>query len=87
MTGEQMFEAEEIRLILANSQILVKAMVLLGINCGFGNSDCSELALKDVDIRRGWIDQSRHKTLVKRRCPLWPETVVALREATQATFR
>ena len=34
--GERMFEAEELRTIIAAADTPMKAMVLLGINCGFG---------------------------------------------------
>src|SRR5262249_10294627 len=30
---------------------------------------------------RGWVTFPRPKTAVKRRCPLWPETVAAIRAA------
>src|SRR5262249_1101702 len=59
----------------------VKAMLLLGINCGFGNSDCGNLLLSAGDLQAGMIDFPRPKTGIPRRCPLWPETVAALKEA------
>src|SRR5262249_27013399 len=34
-----------------------------------------------VNLETGWIDFPRPKTGVQRRCPLWPETVAALRKA------
>jgi len=55
-------------------------MILLGINCGFGNSDVANLPKKALDLKAGWIDYPRPKTGIPRRCPLWPETVNALRE-------
>ena len=59
----------------------LKAMILLGINCGFGNHDCGTLPQSALDLDKGWVDFPRPKTAVERRCPLWPETVKALREA------
>src|SRR5207342_195190 len=35
----------------------------------------------NLDLAAGVIDYPRPKTGIKRRCPLWPETVAALREA------
>jgi integrase len=58
----------------------LRAMVLLGINCGFGQTDCASLPQTAVDLDGGWIDFARVKTAVGRRIPLWPETVVAIRE-------
>src|SRR5262249_49941906 len=58
-----------------------RTMFLLGINCGFGNTDVGRLPLSSLDLEAGWIDFPRPKTGIPRRCPLWPETLTALREA------
>lgn len=67
--------------MLKAAQPTLRGMLFLAINCGFGNSDCGHLPLTALDLDRGWIDYPRPKTGVARRCPLWPETVQALREA------
>jgi len=77
--GPKMFEADEIRSMLDAAGVKLKAMILLGVNCGFGNTDCATLPKKAVDLEGGWIDYARPKTGIHRRCPLWPETVAALR--------
>jgi len=79
--GPRMFEADEIKRMLGAASLPLRAMILLGINCGFGNNDCATLPRDAPDLDGGWIDYARPKTGVKRRCPLWPETVAALREA------
>jgi integrase len=58
-------------------------MLYLGINAGYGNSDCSRLPRKVLQdaIDSGWINYPRPKTAVERRCPLWPETIQAIQEA------
>jgi integrase len=56
-------------------------MILLGVNCGFGNADVGTLPLSGLDLAGGWLSYHRPKTGVDRRCPLWPETVTAIREA------
>ncbi len=76
--GERMFEADELRRIIDAATQPLKAMVLLGINCGFGNTDVATLPQSAVDLDGGWIDFPRPKTQVQRRCPLWPETVAAI---------
>jgi integrase len=78
--GHKFFEAQEIRQLLAEAPPRLKAMILLAVNCGFGNEDCATLRCSVVDLEKGWIDFSRAKTGKERRCPLWPETVAALRE-------
>jgi integrase len=79
--GNMMFEAAELRTILEAAVQPMKAMVLLGVNCGYGPSDVARLPLKALDLTGGWADFPRPKTGVPRRCPLWPETVAAVQEA------
>ena len=82
--GEKMYEAAEIRKLLDASTPAWKAMILLGVNCGLGNTDCGSLENRHLDLDKGWLDFPRPKTGIARRCPLWVETVVALREALAA---
>lgn len=77
--GSKMLEADEVRALLAAAGPQLRAMILLGVNCGMGNSDVGHLPMSALDLDRGWIDFPRPKTGIERRCPLWPETVAALR--------
>jgi integrase len=79
--GPKLFTAEEIHLMLDAAGVQLRVMLLLGINCGFGNADCGTLPMPAVDLDKGWIDYPRPKTGIPRRCPLWPETVQAIKEA------
>lgn len=58
-------------------------MILLGINCGFGNSDLGNMPLTAIDFDLGWVNYPRPKTGVERRCPLWGETIEYLRAALE----
>lgn len=82
--GSRMFEPEELRKILGAAAPQMKAMILLGVNCGFGNTDCGLLPVKALDLEKGWVSFPRPKTGVDRRCPLWPETIAALKEVLEA---
>jgi integrase len=77
--GQKLFSAEEIKRVMGAASQQLKAMILLGINCGFGNADCGNLPIKALDLDGAWVDYPRPKTGVNRRCPLWPETIEALR--------
>lgn len=79
--GPRMFDAAELRAILDKAAMPLRAMILLGINCGLGNSDIANLPTKAVDLKSAWLDFPRPKTGTPRRCPMWPETVAAIREA------
>jgi len=78
-----MFEACEIHTMLNAAGVQLRAMILLGINCGYGNNDCGTLPLSILDLEGGWIAYPRPKTGIKRRCPLWSETIEALREVIE----
>lgn len=76
--GPRLFAAEEIRALLEIAKPQLKAMIYLGINCGFGNRDCATLPIEQLDLALGWHTYWRPKTEIARRCPLWPETAAAL---------
>lgn len=77
----RMFEAAEIRTMLDNAKPAMKAMVLLGVNCGFGPTDVGTLTKSALDLDVGWVTFPRPKTGTERRIPLWPETVAAIQVA------
>jgi integrase len=79
--GAKLFTAAEVNQLLNAAGVQLKAMIFLGINCGFGNTDCGTLPLAALDLEHGWLDFPRPKTGIARRCPLWPETLTALKEA------
>jgi integrase len=79
--GERMLEADQLRRLLDAAPVPLKAMLLLGINAGFGNHDIATLPLSALNLDAGWVNYPRPKTGIPRRCPLWPETMTALREA------
>ena len=82
-SGPRMFEAAQASMLLDEAEQPIRTMILLGINCGFGNTDCGTLTTTALDLKKGWIDFPRPKTAIERRCPLWPETIAALREARE----
>jgi integrase len=88
--GPRLFTAEEICRLLGYppwrpaASVQLEAMVLLGINSGLGNTDCAALCLRHLDLDGGWLDYPRPKTGIPHRCPLWPETVEAMRAVLAA---
>lgn len=75
--------ADKGRRVAIKPNPVLKAMVLLGINCGFGQTDLANLPKSALNLDSGWCEFPRPKTGVERRCPLWPETVEAVRVALQ----
>lgn len=78
--GLRMFEAGEIRKLLYAADPIWRAMIYLGINCGLGNTDISELRLQQV---RRVMRYPRPKTGEDRICVLWPETLRAVQYAVR----
>lgn len=76
--GQRMLEAFELRRLIELAPTPLKAMILLGVNCGLGNHDIAALPISAIDLRSAWLDFPRPKTGIQRRCPLWPETTLAL---------
>jgi integrase len=82
-SGPRMLEAAQIQALLGIAGLHMNAMILLGINCGFGNSDVGKLPMSNLDLTGGWANFPRPKTGIMRRCPLWNETLDALKAAIE----
>lgn len=80
-SGSRMLEAAELRTLIEAASPTMKAMMLLGLNCGYGQSDIANLPTAALDLKGGWANYPRPKTSIARRCPLWPETVEAVQDA------
>jgi len=74
------FSSQEITKLLSVANAKMRAMIWLGLNCGFGCTDCARLKWKDLDLEHGRVKLARNKTGVPRNLPLWPETIRALQE-------
>ena len=79
--GSRVFSRVEIHALLKAAKQPLRAMILLAMNGGLGNSDCASMSLDHLDLAGGWLDYPRVKTGIPRRIPLWPETVSAIEEA------
>jgi integrase len=79
--GERLFKAADLRRVIGLAGVAMKAITLLGINAGFGQTDVASLTRDTLDLDGGWVDLPRAKTGIARRAKLWDETVAALREA------
>ena len=73
------FTPDQVKTLLGKATVEMRAMIWLGLNCGFGCTDCAMLSWKDVDSEQRRIQLARNKTGVRRNLPLWPETVKALK--------
>ena len=74
------FNSEQIKKLLSAADVKIQAMIWLGLNCGFGCTDCGKLEWKDLDLKNGRVRLPRNKTGTRRDFPLWPETIQALKE-------
>jgi integrase len=79
--GSRVYDADQLRKLLEGAGGTMRAMILLGVNAGLGQTDVAGLPLDAVDLTGCWLNYPRTKTEVDRRCPLWPETVKAIKAA------
>lgn len=79
------YNAAEIRTLIDHGSVALRAMVLLGINGGYGNTDCSALTIPEVqgDV----IETPRKKTQIARCVPLWGRTASTVAEAIEVRPR
>jgi len=80
----RMYERDELVQIIALAGVPMKAIILLGINTGFGAQDCSDLNTEHLDLEAGFVSMPRSKTGIRRRAKLWPETLKAIKAAIKA---
>jgi integrase len=83
-SGPKMFTPAQISAILKHATPNMKAMVLLAVNGGLGNTDLGVMSLNAIDLESNWLDYAREKTGIMRRIPLWKETIEAVRESIEA---
>ena len=60
------FTYEQIHKLLEMADCQMRAMIWLGLNCGFGCTDCAELQWKDLDTENSRVNLHRKKTGIKR---------------------
>jgi integrase len=73
------FSPADIRQLLDAADVQMRAMIWLGLNCGFGCTDCAELKWSNLDFDNSRVKLARKKTGILRDLPLWPETIEALK--------
>ena len=78
---KKLFTPEDIHKLLEVANPTMRAMVMLGINGGYGNHDCGRLPLTALDLQAGWAIFPRPKTGAQRRTPLWAETIEAINDS------
>lgn len=79
--GRKLFEPVEVQKLLAAAKPMMRAMILLALNGGFGNTDVADLPCAVVDVGGQFLDYARGKTGIERRVPLWPATLAAVKAA------
>jgi integrase len=87
LQGKKLFTRQHVRVLFDECGTHLQAMVLLGINCGFGPTDCGSLPIEAVDLEAGVITYPRPKTEVDRTIPLWPETIKAMKRSARRRYK
>ena len=81
------FSVSQIQRLLEYANTQMKAMIWLGLNCGFGCTDCAELLWENLDLTAGRVHFARTKTGVARNLPLWKETIECLETVARINKR
>jgi integrase len=55
------FDTEQVNKLLSFADIKMRAMIWLGLNCGFGCTDCAQLKWIDLDIVSARVKLTRKK--------------------------
>ena len=76
-----LYTSDNLRLLLGQADIQMKAMIMLALNCGFGPKDIQDLTWDHIDGER--VTLPRSKTGVCQTYLLWPETLQLLNRIRQ----
>lgn len=83
---KKLFSAAELHQLLDAANVQMRAMIMMGINAGYGNADCGRMQISSIDFANSWIEGLREKTAVERAAWLWPETTAALNVAIENRY-
>ncbi|KAA5538717.1 site-specific integrase [Roseiconus nitratireducens] len=78
---DKVWPRDRIRELVRRSKPTMAAMIYLGINAAFGNSDIGRLRLSDIEGE--WLSVPRGKNGRPRKAWLWPETRAAIAAAIE----
>ncbi|TWU33301.1 tyrosine-type recombinase/integrase [Novipirellula artificiosorum] len=82
---KKLFTAAQVWSLIADARPQMRAMIWLGINAAYGNTDCAFLQANWIDWRESWLERPRRKTGEDRAAWLWPETVASLQAVLGGT--
>lgn len=80
--SKPLYSSKEVQRLLKCSDLQMRVMILLGLNCGFGPKDILDLTWKDIDGDRTTLPRS--KTGVCQTFRLWAETQEALKKLQES---
>lgn len=81
--GSKCYLPRQVHDILTESGVHLRAMIMLGLNCGYGPTD---IALLELDTftraqETGFMEYARRKTEIARCAWMWPETRKAIEDS------
>lgn len=81
--GSKCYLPRQVHDILTESGVHLKAMVMLGLNCGYGPTDISLLEMDTFTLacETGFLEYARRKTEIARCAWMWPETKSAIEDS------
>lgn len=74
------FTLDELSTLWLNANSRTQCFIVLGLNCGYGQTDVSSLRIGEVDYENGYIERDRTKTGIRAKHKLWRVTLRLLKE-------
>jgi integrase len=84
---KKLYTPAQIHLLLGKAPPQLKAMIYLGLFCGFGNNDCGRVQAEHLDLEKGWVTYHRPKTGISRRAWIPQEAINALKAVSPSEGR
>ena len=69
--GSKLFTAEQLQAVMKLARPAMKAMILLGLNGGLGNTDVAEMTIKPLDHDCGSLYYPTIKTGMPMKVTIW----------------
>ena len=73
-----LYTLEDLHKLLNNADLMLKTMIIIALNCGFGPKDLQDLAWDDIEGER--VTLPRSKTGICQTYLLWPESLELLNQ-------
>ena len=80
----EVFTLDEVNMLWDAAPSRLRCFIALAVNCGYGQSDVSNLTVKGINLEDGFIERHRAKTRIRSKHKLWPVTIGLIEQHMEA---